>query len=929
MQQRQSSCLNCRTRKIKCDRKDPCTRCVKNKNSSCIYPRQGTLGRPPKNAVFHGKVKTNDARKMVIREFIFENVHDLSLTTRHDKNNNNNKTKSIIASGFFIDSEWWILSKKAVQEHSYLNTYFQTIYWFYVKRGLAIRERFDTVTYPLPEKPRLKFNNLQLLYTWWISMSVNLLIKRASKLQLETYSVPSLTLYMFQMNDNYSHMPQYGSSTTATAYPTNTIPPISNTTSSSSIPSLSPKHQHSTQSNPLRSLPPEQAINLINDFFLVHPHAILINKAKLINDYWADTANPLLLSVIYGTTQCFSQILHGAPVLLWESGTETNRNPFLNYAHSLLEILPTTPSVTTYQATVILALFEIIWGYSKVGMSLLATSYLMGTQLGLWDKTFKATDPIEKELVNMTFWSVFRTTTHGCIEMGSSIVDTLVCHQLPFPPMNIHESESYQYDLLHNNINDKQRHAYLIESFYSGSVVTHFSGILYACLPKPYINVYGIKTHDSTFEGSEPLTMLRNIDNVETRVHTVLDDFARFIQQHRHQWSTIQTYTIETSYRLYRIHFRFLQPIYTCGQRKYQEDLIPAAPTFDSATDHHQQQQQEQQKDNMGDHSGFMLDLTDPGIATRLKQSRDDLIALADDLETIIKMSNNDNNNNNNSDGSTAFKSMDRTSLLPHGLQVAAFETCAHLLMLNYQLDPCQHIFDTMVKLQDLEKLQDIILPSPQSMKNVRQQLKTFIKLHQQVSTLKPQHLSSSLDQQQQQQQQQDDDDLLHANSNMLFSLQPVELLKQLNPSISTPLPSSSPHSSISYYEAPLASSPIASTLSSSSSSSIASTSHVAHPPDSYTTHYADIMSMIDSSPSLQTTIQQQKIIHPLPLPPPPPLQSHGHDENQWYRPTNEGQQVWDDASLIDWDSMVVQEVPYELLSFLNQTQSLQGQMPF
>jgi hypothetical protein len=303
--------------------------------------------------------------KMAIREFIFEHCNDL--------NNNSNSNNSITlrsskgstkkAHGFYTDSEWWILSKEAVQEHLYLNTYFQTIYWFYVKRGLAIRERFDTVTYRLPEKPRLKFNNLQLLFTWWVSMSANLLIKRASKLQLETYSVPSLTLYMFQMNDNYSNTPQQANkdSIPATAtYPAfvepSTAAPLSpyvltTATTSPSIPLLSPKHHHDIQSNPLRSLPPEQAVNLINDFFRVHPHSILINKAKLMKDYWADTANPLLLSVIYGTTQCFAQILQGIPVLLWESDSETNRNPFLAYAHSLLETIPTAPSVTTYQST--------------------------------------------------------------------------------------------------------------------------------------------------------------------------------------------------------------------------------------------------------------------------------------------------------------------------------------------------------------------------------------------------------------------------------------------------------------------------------------------------------------------------------------------------------------------------------------------------
>ncbi|ORZ06629.1 hypothetical protein BCR42DRAFT_426857 [Absidia repens] len=947
MQQRQSSCLTCRTRKVKCDKKIPaCSRCLKTNNNSCVYPRQGTLGRPPKNACLHGKGRNNSARKLIIREFIFENVGEHQNNSSSSSLASSSPTPSVtaITSGFYVNSEWWILSKEAIQEHHYLNTYFQTIYSFYVIRGLYIRERFDTVTYRLPEKPRLKFNNLQLLHTWWVSLSANLLIKRASQIQLETYSVPSLTLYMFQMIDKsnttttmndengQSEGQQQQTASSSPGTPSTTLSsslsislPSTPSPPSSSVPIYPKTHHHPNLSDPLRSLPSEQAINLINDFFLVHPHSILINRSKLMKDYWADTANPLLLSVIYGTTQCFSQLLQGIPVFLWGSGTENNRNPFLTYAHSLLETLPTSPSTSDYQASVMLALFEIVWGYPKMGMSLLATTYLMGTQLGLWDKTFKATDAIEEELVNMTFWSVFRATTHGCIEMGASIVDSLVCHQRSFPPMNIYESESYQHDTLHN-FSVTSRQAYLTESFYSGAVVTHYSGILFACLPKPYVNVYGIKTEDSTFEGSELLTMLRSIKDVETRVHMVLDDFKQFIQQQRRKWTTIQLYTIETSYRLYRIHFRFLQSTHTCGKRKYQEDLIPA-PAID-----------EDNNTRGGCHFNFMANPADHGNAVRLQQVLDDLLPMVDELEAILTEDTTTPND---------FKSMDRTTLLPYDLMVTVYETSVQLLIVNYQLDPSQRIYDTMAKLLTIAKLQDTYQPPSAAMKNVRQRLKLFMKHHhhtppadatttttsikEQGDHLSTQHSSPPLPSLPPQSNRTDDDVIYNNEAETIdlnldiqpFYLHPLMQQQQQNYQYqligdptwsvsSSSLPSQlSPFIPYFYQHQQqqqqqqqqllAASSPMAS--SSSSSSSLSSSSHL---PQYSDTHAAMTEPITELQQKCKDNNQVSTVIGP--------------------------SVMWDDpSSFIDWDNMMTQTLhPYGApFSFFDQEHQDLGNIPF
>ncbi|KAI8093163.1 uncharacterized protein BX664DRAFT_384635 [Halteromyces radiatus] len=720
MQQRRSSCLPCRTRKVKCDKKEPCTRCAKTDKNNCIYPLQGTLGRPPKNAVFHGKTKYRNTHQLAIREFIFE----------HGGNNkkiNNMVSTSTVAARFFVDNEWWVLSKEALQEYPFLRTYFESLHMFYIQRGLAIRKRFSHVSYRLPERPRLKFNSLQYISTWWTTLAVNTLLRRCSRLHLKTFTVPSLALYMFQMTDK-----DYGFSTTndylASLY--STPPPLM-------IPTIT-----LSDSNPLKSLPPEQAMNLINDFYRVYPLSIHINKTQLINDYWSDTANPLLLSVIYGVAQSLSRVLQGVPMYLWECSTQTNRNPFLTYAFTLIENLPAKPSASDYQATVILSLFEVIWGYPKIGMSLLATSYLMGTQLGLWDNTFKAANPIEKELVNMSSWSAFQATTHGCMEMGSSIMDSLVANNRSFPPMNIYESQSCQHDMLHNNIDDLERTASRIECAYTNAVVVHFSGILYACLPKPYFNIFGLRTEESTFEGSEFLTILRSIDNVETRLQTVLDDFDRFIQQHRHLWTDLQLYVIETSYHLYRVHFHFLHPTLTCGKRKYQEDLIPM-PVLDDDDD-------DNDNSNKSKDRCFMVDPTDPAIAARLQQVLGDVIVMVDNYDALLAM--------NHTTATIITPTMDQasTSSLPHELMVTVFETCAQLLILSFQAHPAQQIRECMIKLLTASKKHDIYHPPTASLKNVRQQLKLFLKNHHPTTVpSKSKYILSRQPHQQLQRQQQ------------------------------------------------------------------------------------------------------------------------------------------------------------------------------
>ncbi|CAO3633997.1 unnamed protein product [Cunninghamella blakesleeana] len=702
MQPRKSSCLNCRTRKVKCDKKDTCSKCLKTE-SKCVYQKMGNLGRPPKNTVFHGKNKNSNVQTIGVREFIFENMNDYNTNDKKKKNKTNkeNKNHSLIKQTLstttttnrmnintisylkaaIIESlyttEWWTLCDQTLSQYKYVNDYFQMIYSCYLIRGDEIRDRCLTVTYQLPEKPKIKFYCLKRLFTWWAALSVNVLLKRASRFKLETYTVPPIALYMFQMNDAQHNI--------------NTF----------SIPTSLEKNHHQLN-NPLQSLPPEQAMNYFETFFSVNPYSILINKTKLIDEYWSDTATPLLLSVIYGTTICFSQHLQGLPIGIWETSNEENRNPFLTYAYQLLKNTPITPTADTYRAIVILALFEALWGYPKFGISLLSTSYAVGTQLGLWDNTYKPNDPVEEELVNMTFWTAFRSSTYGCLELGLNIVDSLIQHQRPFPPANIADSLSFLYDHTHGNSKVTNQCSYVYETYHAGAVISYYTGIIYACLPKSTVNVFGHPTQHFVFTGSHLLSSLRKINDIETRLYTILDDFAKFIESQKYQWSSIQLYTIRMTYLLYRIHFRFLRPAIKNGKVKYQEDLIPDISPTDFSC----------------------LNLDDPDTVERLRKVLPDLLELVNDLEQILI-------------GDTIIKSVQDRIFLPGEVIVSSFETCVQLLMWNYQLQPTKVIHDALIKLSIVSKKRNEYRAAKIALKNISQRLHLFLKRHHHQSYVK------------------------------------------------------------------------------------------------------------------------------------------------------------------------------------------------
>ncbi|KAI9316601.1 hypothetical protein BX666DRAFT_1945001 [Dichotomocladium elegans] len=170
--------------------------------------------------------------------------------------------------------------------------------------------------------------------------------------------------------------------------------------------------------NPLNALPPQQAMRMIDCFFCIHPFCYLLNKTLLLQSYWNDNADPLLMSVIYGTTAYYFNLFEGRSLILGETATSKDqRNSFLHYAYHLLEHADPNTTLSQYQAVVILGLFEVQYGFSKKGASLFALTRVLNCQLGVSDPEARAKmSEVEREMLIMAFWASNNCITRGFLE---------------------------------------------------------------------------------------------------------------------------------------------------------------------------------------------------------------------------------------------------------------------------------------------------------------------------------------------------------------------------------------------------------------------------------------------------------------------------------------------------------------------------------
>lgn len=371
MSKRKVSCLPCRMRKVKCDGQKPCQRCTAKNSQDCIYTKPGTVGRPPKNAVVNKLVLSKTAQLSFCKEFIFENV----------------STISDITSNRYLDDP------PSAHLDYYINHFFATYFDKKTKlidnTRIRLNNEVEKERKSSQERPSAassaKLYHLTHYFVWMSADISNILTRRLSKLRLTYYTDLNFTISALAADK------------TTTFFETPSADAL--------------------VINPLNSLPPQQALKLIEYFYRVHPYSMLINKTMLLQSYWTDTADHLLLSVIYGTTLFKSVILDNKPLSLWDGMAKSRRNPFLDYAHLLLTKATTEATLSKFQAIVLLALFEVTFGYPKKGMALFALSFMIAARLGLFDNNIPpGYSPVEKELLMVTFWAAYKCTVRGCVE---------------------------------------------------------------------------------------------------------------------------------------------------------------------------------------------------------------------------------------------------------------------------------------------------------------------------------------------------------------------------------------------------------------------------------------------------------------------------------------------------------------------------------
>ncbi|KAI8081407.1 uncharacterized protein BX664DRAFT_193428 [Halteromyces radiatus] len=363
---RKVSCLYCRSKKLKCDGKLPCARCIKKDSSDkCAYGEQRPLGRPPKNAVVN-KLTLNQTKQFtqhLYNDFIIENV-----------------TYTIPNSTRFIRSD------KTRTLHYFLDSHFSQAI------GIAVNE-LAIVRYN--NNPCLvvdvKIYDILDIHTWTAVEFVNRFCSKISSISIEgAFDYEHTVAALFQ----------------DLAFKFLIEPP--------STPPLT---------NPLLTLSTQQAIRLIELFFTAHPCSHFLNKTLLLQAFWTDAVDPLLLCVIYGTAIYFGKTMEGKPIGIRDAVDGTVRNVFLDYAYYLLQKSSDEPNVAKYQAVSLLCRFEGTHGYPKRGMSMLGLAHMMESKLGLTDGSLLSTEisDVEAELMINVYWANFIVMVYLCTE-GNKIL---------------------------------------------------------------------------------------------------------------------------------------------------------------------------------------------------------------------------------------------------------------------------------------------------------------------------------------------------------------------------------------------------------------------------------------------------------------------------------------------------------------------------
>jgi Fungal Zn(2)-Cys(6) binuclear cluster domain len=377
---RKISCLSCRARKTKCDGEKPCAKCLlKGKSSECVYAQtSGPVGRPAKNAVINKMVllsQTIDSRK---QQFVYENLSFCGLND-HSKIFTNSSHRD-----HFSD------------DGAKLSDYISGIFSVYFGTGL----RFDDLDTPAEESTALvdkcesifQLFDLKQHYSWLASEGISNLVTRCSDLKLTNFRDLNVYGHLLKSDRSDGFFER----------------------------KRSPTFTATVRQNPLKSLTAHQALQYTDVFFSVHPWApFIINRTQVLQEYFTDECDPLLLSVIFGIAKYFAKQMSEG-VVFSTVVRRGDRNEFLNYAHSILAETSAKTTVAKFQAVALLSYFEITYGQSKKGTTLTALSYVMLGKLAqtvdFKDKHLAGLGSLQRELVRNAWWCIYNNTVTGTIE---------------------------------------------------------------------------------------------------------------------------------------------------------------------------------------------------------------------------------------------------------------------------------------------------------------------------------------------------------------------------------------------------------------------------------------------------------------------------------------------------------------------------------
>ncbi|KAL1914649.1 uncharacterized protein VTP21DRAFT_8060 [Calcarisporiella thermophila] len=223
--------------------------------------------------------------------------------------------------------------------------------------------------------------------------------------------------------------------------------------------------------NPLHSLPHDQGLVLINQWFHVMPNSVVLSRTIMLENYQKQQYDPLLYSVVFGTVlgKLESPIYN-------QTASRKPGSVFIEYALSLLEQETLEPSLTKLQALLLLGIHTTENLQSKRGIALVSMAIKMAFDLRIHEQDSEQfdqkLDPVEQELRNNVWWLIRNLDTWAYFHFGSRVNTRLIAEKVKLPVMSEKESAIYALEEKQGNIMGLQEHAQAIRDFYNYAFIT-------------------------------------------------------------------------------------------------------------------------------------------------------------------------------------------------------------------------------------------------------------------------------------------------------------------------------------------------------------------------------------------------------------------------------------------------------------------------